>query len=153
MRAIIAAAFLFGCLAARAEASEEELLRPNYVLITADARESFGEVTLEIKTDRKAAQPRITAIRLKVGGAWKTVPKKAFADLEPPDLNTAQIRMEAGYDSYPWLHIYFEVNHKDKDGRWAPRKIHIAYHKGRFEYRSVSTPVQGAQPDWQKLDL
>lgn len=122
-------------------------------MISANAGETFGEVTLEIKTDKKPGQPKITGIRLKIDGKWKNVPKKAFADLEPPDLTKAGIRTEGGFDKYPWLHIYFEVNQKDKSGKWRPQKVHISYHNGRFEYRSVATPVDGAQPDWQKIDL
>jgi len=153
MRKTIAAMFLFGCLAVPASASQEQIRPPNYIMISANAGGTFGEVTVEIKTDKKLVQPKITGIRLKINGSWKKVPKKAFTDLGSPDLNTAQIRTEAGHDKDPWLHIYFEVNHKDKSGNWNPQKVHISYHKGRFEYRSITTPIDGSRSDWQKIDL
>lgn len=139
------------CLSAAA--SEEEIHSPYEIIVSADTGKLFGDVTVEIKTDKRIKAPKIISIRVKIGGEWKDVPEKAFSDLDSPLLNKTEIRTEVGYDDSPWLYIYFEVGHRDKNGKWNPKRVHIAYHKGRFESRSITTPVSDSKSDWKKIEL
>lgn len=128
-------------------ASQERIIQPNQVTVSADAGKPFGDVIVEIKTTKESDNARITGIRLNIDGAWKDVPQKAYADLRSPLLNRVEIRTESGYDDSPWLYIYFEVAHQDKTGKWNPTLVHIAYHKGRFEKLLITTPVSDSE--WQ----
>ena len=134
-------------------ASEEDTVLPQEVLITADAGKDFGSIALEIKTDKNREKSKITSMRLKIGGKWVLVPPAAYADLAAPLLNRAEIRIEPGYDPNPWLYIYFEVAAHDVTGVFAPKRVHIAYHSGKFEYRSVDTPLSDGSTRWDKIKL
>jgi hypothetical protein len=123
-----------------ASASKERIIEPHQVAISGDAGKPFGEVTIEIKTNKAPNKPKITSIRLKVNGEWKDVPKKAFADLDSPLLMKMEILTERGYDDSPWLYIYFELFHRDEKGTDAPKRVHICYHKHKFERRTIDTP-------------
>jgi hypothetical protein len=136
-----------------ASASKERILEPYQVTISADAGKPFGEVTIEIKTNKAPNNPRITSIRLNVNGKWKDVPKKAFSDLDSPLLTKTAIRTEKGHDDSPWLYIYFEVFHTDENGTIAPKKIHICYHKRKFERRSIDTPAADGSSKWDNTPL
>ena len=144
---------LVGLVCLPALASQEKIIQPYKVTVSADAGKPFGDVTVEITTDRKADNPKITAIRLKVDGEWQDVPKKAFTDLDSPLLNETEIRTEVGRDDSPWLYIYFEVSHRDNSGTWRPKQVHIGYHKGRFEQRSITTPTSDTESKWDKMEL
>ena len=136
------------------KASEEDILQPYEVAVIADAGKSFGEVAVEIKTNKDPEKLKIASIRLKINGEWKSVPEKAFADLEKPDLNSLQIRTEAGYDENPWLYVYFELFYRDESGRYAPNKrVHISYHKDRFESRTIDVPMSDGSRKWDKMEL
>jgi len=136
-----------------ASASKERILEPYEVTISADAGKPFGEVRIEIKTNKAPDNPKITSIRLKVNGEWKDVPKKAFADLDSPLLTKTEIRTERGYDDSPWLYICFEVFHKDENGRVAPKMVHICYHKRKFESRGIETPSADGSSKWDSTSL
>jgi hypothetical protein len=69
-----------------------------------------------------------------------SIPQEAYADLEQPLLNSIELRTEAGYDENPWLYIVLKVGYKTSDGKWNPKRVHIAYHAGRVEARSIQTP-------------
>jgi hypothetical protein len=133
-------------------ASKERVIEPYQVTISADAGKPFGEVTLEIKTNKVPNSPKITSIRLKVNGEWKDVPKRAFVDLDSPLLTKTAIRTESGDDS-PWLYIYFEVSHQDENGVWAPKRVHISYHKGKYESRGIDTPSADGSSKWDETEL
>ena len=149
LTALVIAAFWFQV----AIGSEEYIVPPHQISIAADAGKPFGDVIVRISTNKDPKEPKITSIRLHIHGKWVSVPEKAFADLKTPLLNAAEIRTEVGYDESPWLYIYFELAHRDQSGKWNPKKVHIAYHRGQFEYRAVSTPLSSGSSKWEKKDL
>jgi hypothetical protein len=134
-------------------ASQERTHFAHTITMSADTGDPFGEITVEIKTGRDKTNPKIQSIRMMIGGKWKTVPAKAYADLDSPMLHKTEIRTEPGMGRGPWLYIYFEVVHYDAKGKWHTRKVHIAWLKDRFEYRSVSIPKPDGSSKWEKLDL
>jgi hypothetical protein len=144
-----------GCLSAAfcVYASEEMVILPTQVAIQADAGQVFGEVAVEVKTSSSADKLKIVSMKLKVNGKWLKVPDAAFSDLERPLLNRLELRSEAGYDKNPWLYVYFEVASNDIVGQFAPKRVHIAYHDGKFESRAIETPLSGASTRWDKIKL
>ncbi len=134
-------------------ASEERILNPCKVSISADAGKPFGDVTVEIVTNKNEKDLKIISIRIKIHGKWKKIPERAFADLKSPLLNNVQIRTETGYDDSPWLYIFFKLGHYDKNGKWNPKRVHIFYHKGHFERRSITTPESDFVSQCENIDL
>ncbi|MBW1810791.1 MAG: hypothetical protein JRJ19_13740 [Deltaproteobacteria bacterium] len=133
--------------------SQERTHFPYSISMSADTGKLFGEVSVQIESERDKSKPKIKSIRLQIKGKWKTVPAKAFADLESPLLHKSEIRTERGWGDSPWLYIYFEVLHWDDKGKWHTRKVHIAWHKGRFEHRSITYQKPDGSTKWEKLDL
>ena len=134
-------------------ASEEEILEPSEVTITADAGASFGKVTAEITTHNEPENRTISGIRLNINGGWVSVPEKALADLRNPLLNSTEIRTEAGYDEHPWLYIYFELAHRDPEGKFVLKRVHIAYHNGKLVFRSVDIPESNGSYKHERMEL
>jgi hypothetical protein len=135
------------------EATEEMTVLPNEVFIQADSGKDFGDVAVEIKTNKDPEKLKIVSMRLKVNGKWLKVPENAYSDLSQPYLNRTELRIEDGYDRNPWLYVYFEVASKDISGNIAPKRVHIAYHNGKFESRSIETPLSGGSTRWDKIKL
>jgi hypothetical protein len=120
--------------------SEEEILEPIEVTTRADAGSTFGQISVTVRTKGRDSDRRIDDIKLEVSGKTVRIPKKAYSDLASPLLNTVELRTEAGYDKNPWLYIFFQVGFRTADGQWRPKRVHIAYHAGRIESRSIETP-------------
>lgn len=120
--------------------SEELVLEPAEVSIRADAGQPFGKVSATIRADGRDAERRVADIKLQVGGKSVPIPEKAYRDLASPLLNTLELRTEVGYDKSPWLYIVFQVGFRTADGLWQPKRVHIAYHAGRIESRSIEAP-------------
>ena len=129
--------------------SEETIHNPYEVTLAADTGASFGEVKLSIHQSKNASA-KITSIDLWLGEENIKVPETAYADLEAPLLGSVQIRSEAGYDKHPWLYIYFELAYRMEDRQWRPKKVHIAYHNGKIEYRAIDTPHPDGSYAWKK---
>ncbi|NTV28648.1 MAG: hypothetical protein HGA80_01025 [Candidatus Omnitrophica bacterium] len=136
-----------------AVATEEMTVIPNEVSVQADSGKAFGDIAVEVKTNKDPEKLKIVSIRLKLGGKWLKVPEAAFADLGQPLLNRLELRVEDGYDRNPWLYVYFEVASNDIAGNFAPKRVHIAYHNGKFESRSIETPLSGGSTRWDKIKL
>lgn len=134
-------------------ASQERILLPNEIMIIADTGKSFGEVAVEIKTNKDSENLRITDIRLQIKGEWKSVPEKAFLNLEKPDLDSLKIRTGPDYDEGPWLSIYFELFYRDEAGRYVPKMVHIFYYKDRFESQAIAVPMPDGSRKWEKMEL
>jgi hypothetical protein len=120
--------------------SEEDILEPVEVSIRANAGAPFGQVSATIRTKGRDLDRRISDIELQVGSKSVRIPEKAYTDLALPLLNTVELRTEAGYDKEPWLYIFFQVGFRTSDGQWRPKRVHIAYHAGRIESRSIEIP-------------
>ncbi len=120
--------------------SEEQILEPSQVSLRADAGAPFGEVSVNIRTKGRNAERRISSIELTIGGKAVRIPEKAYSDLALPLLNTVELRTEPGYDRNPWLYIFLQTAYRTSDGQWRPKRIHIAFHAGRVESRSIDTP-------------
>ena len=133
--------------------SQEEILEPSEVSIRADAEARFGEVRATIRTKGRGAERRISDIKLQVGGKPVRIPEKAYSDLASPLLNTVELRTEAGYDKEPWLYISFQVGFSTAEGHWCPKRVHIAYHAGRIESRSIETPNPDGSFAWKQEKL
>ena len=126
---------------ASSHGSEEEIHHPYEVSLAVNAGGSFGEVRVTLRASGSKSVPaKITSIDLWLNGKNVQIPEVAYADLEEPLLGSAQIRSEAGYDEHPWLYIYFELAYRMEDGQWRPKRVHIAYHNGKIEHRSIDTP-------------
>lgn len=136
----IALSVLFCLLPQISFCSEEEILEPVEVSIRADAGASFGEVSATIRTRGRDSERRISDIKLQVGSKSVRIPEKAYSDLASPLLNSVELRTEASYDKEPWLYIFFQVGFRTSDSQWRPKRVHIAYHAGRIESRSIETP-------------
>lgn len=139
--------------AAPAMGSQERILSPKKVVLTADAGKPFGQVTAAVTTRGGKKDMRFGKVRLQVGGEWHKVPEKALADLSFGMLQKVELRTERGFGDAPWLYVYAEIAVQDDAGRWVTRKVHFAYHKGRFEHRSLTTPRGDGKTKWDKLDL
>ena len=133
-------------------ASQELIINPYEISISGNVG-TFGDVTVKIETNRKKEDLKIVSIKLQINGEWKSVPEPAFSDLKEPLLNETQIRTEAGYDGSPWLYIYFETAHRDENNKWNPQIVHIAYHKGKFESRSITIPTADGKSKWVEKKL
>ncbi len=129
--------------------SEEEIHNPYEVSLSVNAGASFGEVKLVIRQS-KNVPAKIMSIDLWLREENVKIPEAAYADLEAPLLGSAQIRSEAGYDEHPWLYIYFELAYRMEDGQWRPKRVHIAYHNGKIEYRAIDTPHPDGSYVWKK---
>lgn len=101
--------------------SQEFILEPIEVSIRADAGEPFGEVSTTICASGRDSERRISDIKLRVGSKSVRIPERAYSDLESPLL-------------------VFQVGFRTSDGQWHPKRVHIAYHAGRIESRSIETP-------------
>jgi len=132
--------------------SQERIWGPHEVTIVANAGD-FGEVSVEMKSIKEDDKFKISSIRMKINNEWINVPAKAFSDLEDPLLNDLEIRSEPGWGEFPWLYIYFKVAHMDETGKFSPKGVHIGYHNGKFERRSVSTPVNDTKTRHYSIDL
>lgn len=138
-RTILAAALL--CLMPLPGlSSEEEILEPSEATLRAHAGKPFGEVSLTIRAKGHDAGRRISEIKLRVSGKSVAVPDKSFNDLAVPLLNTLELRTCTDFEGKPWLYIVFQLAHRTAEGQWRPKKVHIAYHAGRIESRSIETP-------------
>ena len=134
--------------------SEEEIHSPHEVSFVVNTGASFGEVKVTIHASPSNDTPaKILSIDLWLDGKVVKIPEAAYADLEAPLLGSTQIRSETGYDKAPWLYIYFELNYRMEDGQWRPKRVHIAYHNGRIEYRAIDTPHPDGSYIWKKDDL
>lgn len=153
MRCIPTILVIVGFWFQSAVGSEEYIVPPYQISIAADAGKPFGEVIVHIDTNKDQRKPKIVSIRLRIHGKWLSVPEKAFADLDAPLLSAAEIRTEVGYDESPWLYIYFELAYRDQSGKWNPKKVHIAYHREKFEHRAITTPLSNGSSKWEKKDL
>ena len=140
-------------MAAPALGSQERILSPKKVVLTAEAGKPFGEVTAEVATRGGKKDMCFGKVRLRVGGKWHQVPKKALADLSFGMLQKVELRTERGNDDAPWLYVYAEIAVQADAGHWVTRKVHFAYQKGRFEHRSLTTPQGEGKSKWDKLDL
>ncbi len=143
MNRVVAHILLAGalCLVPRfGFSSEEQILEPIAVSLRADAGADFGEVSVNIRTKGRTSERRISKIELTVGGKAVHIPEKAYSDLVSPLLNTVELRTEPGYDRNPWLYIFLQTAYRTSDGQWRRKRIHIAFHAGRVESRSIDTP-------------
>lgn len=136
----ILAAVLLCLLSLPGLGSEEEILEPAEATLCAEAGKPFGEVSVTVRANGRDAGRRISEIKLQVGGKHIPVPEKSFNDLTVPLLNTLELRTCTDFDGKPWLYIVFQLAHRTADGQWRPKKVHIAYHAGRIESRSIETP-------------
>lgn len=133
--------------------SPEEILEPSEVSIRAEAGARFGEVRATVRTKGRGAERRISEINLGVGSKSVRIPEKAYSDLASPLLNTVELRTEAGYDKEPWLYVFFQVGFSTAEGHWCPKRVHIAYHAGRLESRSIETPNPDGSFTWKEDKL
>lgn len=146
-------AFLLAILPQICFCSEEMILEPAEVNIRADAGASFGEVIVTIRTKGLDSARRISDIKLQVGSKPVRIPERAYSDLELPLLNTVELRTEPGYDKEPLLYIFFQTGYRTSDRQWRPKRVHIAYHAGRVESRSIETPNPDGSYTWNQDKL
>ncbi|MBN2497648.1 MAG: hypothetical protein JXR96_23850 [Deltaproteobacteria bacterium] len=133
--------------------SQERILSPRKVSLVADAGAPFGEVCARIETATEAGTIRFASVELELGGQRHRVPAKGLSGLGFVMLQKVELRTERGWDDAPWLYVYAEVAEMQGSQRWITKKVHFAFHKGRFEYRSISTPDGKGAEKWDKLEL
>src|SRR4051794_4445341 len=124
-------------------ASEEDVLPPRKVSLTADGGKPFGEVSATLETTGGGKDYRIKAITLTVAGKKYDVPKEQFNDLRDPLINTAEFRREGGRDGgSPYLYLTF---------RWAKRggrsvadypRVYTRFRNGKLLGRSIHDPQE-----------
>jgi hypothetical protein len=150
----LALVLFMGLALQRGFCSEEDILEPVEVSIRADAGAPFGEVSATIRTKGSEPERRISGIKLHVGSKSVRIPEEAYSDLTLPLLNTIELRREGGRrDNEPWLYIFFQVGFRTSDGQWRPKRVHIAYHAGRIESRSIETPNPDGSATWKEDKL
>ena len=120
--------------------SEEEIHRPHEASLAVNAGASFSEVRVTLRASESRLPTKLTAVDLWVNGKNVEISEAVYADLAEPLLDSVQIRSEVGYDEHPWLYVYFELAYRMEDGQWRPKRVHLAYHNGKLEYRSIDTP-------------
>ncbi|MDQ6633015.1 MAG: hypothetical protein M3Y82_14870 [Verrucomicrobiota bacterium] len=133
--------------------SEEDILEPNEISLSSDAGIPFGEVKVTIRAQGHDSKRRISDIKLQVGSKSIRVPEKAYKDLTLPLLGTVELRKAAGYDKKPWLYIFFRLGFRTSDGEWRPKRVHISYHAGSIESRSIETPNLDGSYTWKEDKL
>ena len=69
---------IFGLLSFAVVASQEAIIPPYQVTIAADAGKPFGDVTMEITTEKKVDNPKIVAIRLKKRWRMERCPEEGI---------------------------------------------------------------------------
>jgi len=137
----LAISLAFVCLACDvAIASEEEILSPLKITITADGRKEFGEVSAAIERTKDANEYRVKSITLTVNGKTIVVPKEQFADLRDPLIQTAEFRSEAGFDKHPWLYLTFQLAKAGAKSTSDRPRVYIRYRNGKLMERSIHQP-------------
>ena len=131
--------FLFSAAVLMADASEEIIVPIQEITITGNARDTFGVVTLRVKTIHDKGKIIIEEMSLKVNKSWNKVPEKAYANLEEILPSSFQLRTCTDFEGENWLYIYFELPPKRED--LDPREVHISYKEGKFTARSITTPI------------
>lgn len=129
------------CIAwSAAVASEEEILSPHRITVTADGRKTFGELSATLETTKDAMDRRIKSINLTVDGKAFVVPKEQFDDLRNPLVQTTEFRMEAGYDKHPWLYLTFQLEKQGAKSTSDRPRVYIRYQNGKLLDRSILQP-------------
>jgi hypothetical protein len=123
-----------------AVASEEEILSPHKITITADSGKAFGEVSAALETRRDGKDRRIKAITFTVDGKAIVVPKEQFDDLRDPLIQTAEFRTEAGFDKHPWLYLTFQLAKAGAKSTSDRPRVYIRYQNGKLMERSIQEP-------------
>ena len=123
-----------------ASASEEEILSPHKVTITADGRKAFGEVSATLETNKDGLDRRIKSIILTVDGKAFVVPKEQYGDLRNPLVQTAEFRTEAGFDQHPWLYLTFQLAKQGANSASERARVYIRYQNGKLMERSIQEP-------------
>jgi len=131
------------------EASQEQILNPNSVSLTVFAGEHFGNVKATITSNDEVVQN----IELEVKNEKVIIPKEVYGYLKKPFLNSFQIRTERGYDEYPHLYIYLELQFKTDSGEWIPKKVHLDYYNGVIQSISIRTPKDKDSYSWDSIEL
>ena len=96
---------------------------------------------------------RIVALTLDMDGKPVSVPKAAYIDLQDPLLHTLELRTESRRGNAPRLYVYFELAYKTSDGHLRPKRVHITYHEGRIESRSIDVPITDDESVWKEEKL
>jgi hypothetical protein len=137
----LAAILGIACIAwSAAVASEEEILSPHKVTITADGRKPFGEVSATLETTKDGKDSRIKSITLTVDGKAFVVPKEQFGDLRDPLIQTAEFRSETGFDKHPWLYLTFQLAKAGANAPSERQRVYIRYQNGKLMERSIQEP-------------
>ena len=123
-------------------ASEEEILSPLKVTITADGRKAFGEVSATLEVTKDGKDRRIKSITLTVDGKAVVVPKEQFADLRDPLIQTAEFRTEAGFDKHPWLYLTFQLAKAGAKTTSDRPRVYIRYQNGKLMERTIQQPPE-----------
>jgi hypothetical protein len=134
---VLTVCFLCGVLFA----SEEDILPPRKVALTADGGKAFGEVSATLETTGDGKDYRIKAITLTVGGKKYDVPKEQFNDLRDPLINTAEFRWEAGrVGDSPYLYLTFRLAPPGVKSVADYPRVYIRFQDGKLLGRSIHTP-------------
>ena len=131
------------------EASQEQILNPNSVSLTVFAGEYFGNVKAMITSNDELVQN----IELVVKNEKVIIPKEVYGYLKKPFLNSFQIRTERGYDEYPHLYVYLELQYKTDNGEWIPKKVHLDYYNGVIQSINIQTPKDKNSYSWDSIKL
>ena len=123
-----------------ADASEEEILSPHKVTISADGRKAFGEVSATLETTKGGIDVRIKSISLTVDGKAFVVPKEQFDDLRVPLIQTAEFRTEGGRGNGPWLYLTFQLARKRAKSTSDRPRVYIRFQNGKLMDRSIHQP-------------
>jgi hypothetical protein len=136
---VLTVCFLCGVLFA----SEEEILAPRKVSLTADGGKAFGEVSATLETTGDGKDYRIKAITLTVGGKKYDVPKEQFNDLRDPLINTAEFRWEVGrVGDSPYLYLTFRLAKRGARSVADYPRVYIRFRDGKLLGRSIHDPQQ-----------
>lgn len=136
--------FVLTCLVSGvAFASEEAILLPTKVSLSADGRKDFGEVSATLEMATKEGEYRIKAITLTVDGKKHVVPEGQFADLRDPLPNTAEFRSEAGFGDKPLLYLTFRLAKRGAASVAEYPRVYIRYQAGKLLERSIYEPKRG----------
>lgn len=123
-------------------ASEEEILRPRTVALTADGGKTFGKVGAAIETSGTGERYRIKALTLSVGGNKIEVPEGQFRDLRDPLIGTSEFRWEAGRNGgSALLYLTFRLAKQGATTAADYPRAYIRVRDGKLLDRSIHDPL------------
>lgn len=118
-------------------ASEEDILPPRKVCLTADGGKAFGEVSATLENGKDY---RIKAITLTVRGRNFQVPEEQFSDLRDPLINTAEFRVDGGRGGQPLLYLTFRLAKPGAKSVAEYPRVYIRFENGKLLERYIHDP-------------